>query len=110
MSTQDFLFELGTEELPPKMLKALSDALVQGVSKGLAEAGLAFQHCQGYAAPRRLAVLVTALQPKQADQPIEKKGPSVKAAYDKEGNPSRAATGFAASCGVDFSALETLST
>lgn len=110
MSTQDFLFELGTEELPPKSLSTLSEALVAGITEGLGAAGLEFTEAQGYASPRRLAVLITQLQPQQADQPVEKRGPAVKAAFDKDGNPSRAATGFAASCGVDVSALETQST
>lgn len=110
MNTQDFLFELGTEELPPKSLKALSDSLVSEVKAGLADAGLDCEKVIGYAAPRRLAVLVTQLQAQQADRPFEKRGPAVKAAYDKDGNPSKAAQGFARSCGVEFSDLTTLST
>lgn len=109
-STQDFLFELGTEELPPTTLETLSDALVAGITAGLQAAGLAFTDARGYASPRRLAVLITGLEAEQADQSVEKRGPALKAAYDKDGNPSRAATGFAASCGVDFTALETQST
>lgn len=110
MSTRDFLFELGTEELPPTTLEALSNALVSGLTAGLKASGLAFTEARGYASPRRLAVLITGLQSEQADQAVEKRGPAMKAAYDQEGNPTRAAAGFAASCGVDVTALETQST
>lgn len=61
MSAQDFLVELGTEELPPKALNTLADAFLAGIDKGLQAAGLSYEAKQVYAAPRRLAVLITAL-------------------------------------------------
>src|SRR5690554_4502300 len=100
MATQDFLVELGTEELPPKALKPLSDAFTQGIVKGLEEAGVAFGTVESFAAPRRLAVRIRDLADAQPDKPVEKRGPAVKAAFDDAGNPTRALTGFATSLGI----------
>ena len=110
MATQDFLVELGTEELPPKALKPLSDAFTQGIVKGLENAGIAFGKVEPFAAPRRLAVRVRALSDAQPDKPVEKRGPAVKAAFDDSGNPTRALTGFATSLGVTADQLDTLET
>ncbi|MEX1200349.1 MAG: glycine--tRNA ligase subunit beta [Methylophaga sp.] len=110
MSQQDFLFELGTEELPPTTLGTLSCALLGGIEQGLKAAELSFSVTAAYAAPRRLAVTVYDLQTQQADRQIEKRGPAVSAAFDDEGNPSKALQGFARSCGVEVDALETLET
>lgn len=108
MATQDFLVELGTEELPPKALKSLSDAFTQGIVKGLEEAGVAFGKVEAFAAPRRLAVRIRDLADAQPDKPIEKRGPAVAAAFDDAGNPTRALTGFATSLGVTPDQLDTL--
>ena len=110
--TRDFLFELGGEELPPKSLLKLSQSLAQGIIDGLNEAGLdtRTEQVQTYATPRRLAVLIKDLPEQQADKIVEKRGPAIQAAYDAEGKPSKAALGFASSCGAEFSALETLET
>ncbi len=110
MATQDFLVELGTEELPPKALKPLSDAFTQGIVKGLDDAGIAFGKVEAFAAPRRLAVRVRALGDAQPDKPVEKRGPAVKAAFDDSGNPTRALTGFATSLGITPDQLDTLET
>ncbi|TGN39457.1 glycine--tRNA ligase subunit beta [Marinobacter confluentis] len=110
MATQDFLVELGTEELPPKALKPLSDAFTQGIAKGLEDAGIEFGKVEAFAAPRRLAVRVRALGDAQPDKPVEKRGPAVKAAFDDSGNPTRALTGFATSLGVTPDQLDTLET
>ncbi|SKA68831.1 glycyl-tRNA synthetase beta chain [Thiothrix eikelboomii] len=106
----DLLVEIGTEELPPKALKKLSDAFTDGIVTGFQAAGLAADEVIAYAAPRRLAVWLKDIPAQQADQPIEKRGPAVQAAFDKEGHPSKAAQGFAASCGVEFSQLQRLET
>lgn len=103
MSQHDFLVELGTEELPPKALKTLSDAFTQGITSGLKEAGVSFTDVKSFASPRRLAVLISALDEKQADRDIERRGPSVKA-------PEKAVEGFARSCGVTVDRLETITT
>ena len=110
MSTRDFLVELGTEELPPKALRKLSDAFTSGIVTRLEQAGLKFGTHQSFAAPRRLALLIKDLETSQPDKASERRGPAVQAAYDASGNPTPAAQGFARSCGVEFSALETLET
>jgi glycyl-tRNA synthetase beta chain len=110
MSTQDFLVEIGTEELPPKALKPLSDAFTQGIAQGLEEAGVSFGKVESFAAPRRLAVRVRDLADAQPDKPVEKRGPAVKAAFDDAGNPTRALTGFSTSLGVTPDQLDTLET
>ena len=100
MERKDFLFELGTEELPPKALKRLRDALRDEIVKGLAEAELSHGAVEAYATPRRLAVLVRDLQTRQADREVERRGPAKRAAFDADGNPTKALEGFARSCGV----------
>jgi glycyl-tRNA synthetase beta chain len=110
MATQDFLVELGTEELPPKALKPLSDAFAQGIRNGLEESGITFDRVEAFAAPRRLAVRVRKLEDAQPDKPVEKRGPAVKAAFDDAGNPTRALNGFASSLGVTPEQLDTLET
>ncbi|MCW8125359.1 glycine--tRNA ligase subunit beta [Microbulbifer halophilus] len=103
---QDFLVELGTEELPPKALHTLTTAFAEGIEQGLKGAELAYGAVKAYAAPRRLAVAVSGLADKQDDKQIEKLGPAVKAAFDSDGNPSKAAEGFARSNGVTIDQLE----
>jgi len=105
--TQDFLVEIGTEELPPTLLLKLSNAFGQGIANGLKKAGLEFNETKVYASPRRLAVIVTQLVCEQKDQDIERKGPNIKAAYDKNGKPTRACLGFAESCGTTVDKLKT---
>lgn len=104
MSTADLLFELGCEELPPKSLRKLRDALAAGIEAGLKDARLPFGAIEKLASPRRLAVIVRDLPTQQADQQIEKLGPNVKAAF-KDNQPTPAALGFARSCGVEFDQL-----
>lgn len=106
MSAHDFLVELGTEELPPKALKSLGEAFLAGVEKGLKAAGLGYQSARYYAAPRRLAVLVEALASQQPDRTVNLDGPPVQAAFDKDGNPTQAALGFAKKCGVELSQID----
>lgn len=105
MSTKDFLAELGTEELPPKALPKLSRVFASGIETGLKELGLSFGDIEVFATPRRLAVRVNKLSVTQPDSTAEKVGPAVKAAFDQEGLPTKAASGFARSCGVDVSQL-----
>jgi glycyl-tRNA synthetase beta chain len=102
---RDFLVEIGTEELPPKSLPELSRAFTEGIATLLAEAGLKHGAIVPYAAPRRLAVYVPRLAERQPDQTIERRGPPVTAAFDAQGEPTRAATAFAASCGTDVASL-----
>lgn len=111
-TTANCLIELGTEELPPTALKALSAAFEQGLLAGLRAADLNFNadEVKSFATPRRLAILIPELQTQQPDKNIEKLGPAVAAAYDKEGKPSKAAEGFARSNGVGFDDLITIET
>jgi len=106
MSSQDFLVEIGTEELPPKALKTLSKAFSSGIESALKEAGLSYDKATSFASPRRLALRLNGLQTKQANKSIEKKGPAKKAAFDAEGNPSRALLGFTGSLGIKPEQLE----
>jgi glycyl-tRNA synthetase beta chain len=106
MAKRDFLFELGTEELPPKSLFTLARALADGITKGLAAAALGHGEVEWFATPRRLAVRVHALAERQPDQEIKRQGPAVANAFDAAGQPTRAAAGFAASCGVGIEELQ----
>ncbi|MFJ4051957.1 glycine--tRNA ligase subunit beta [Pseudomonas sp. NPDC089743] len=105
MSAQDFLVELGTEELPPKALATLGDAFLAGIEKGLQAAGLNYTGKQVYAAPRRLAVLIRQLDVQQPDRSINIDGPPLQAAF-KDGEPTQAALGFAKKCGVELSEID----
>lgn len=106
----DFLFELGTEELPPKSLRNLSEALGAALIQGLEKARLAFDGHRIHASPRRLAVTVQHLAAMQPDIIEERRGPALAAAFGADGEPTQAALGFARTCGADVSALETLRT
>jgi glycyl-tRNA synthetase beta chain len=106
MSAADLLIELGTEELPPTALLNLSNAFKQQVATRLQDANLNFSSIEAFATPRRLALKVLALDEKQADIHTERFGPAVKAAFDDNGSPSKAAEGFARSCGVEVNQLE----
>lgn len=110
MSHRDLLIELGTEELPPKALKKLSAAFKVGVEAGLKKSELEFSAIKSYAAPRRLALLISGLAERQADKTVERRGPAVTAAFGEDGCPTPAASGFARSCGVEVEALEKFET
>jgi glycyl-tRNA synthetase beta chain len=104
--TQDLLFELGTEELPPGALLEMSEALGCEIARRLDSARLPHGEVATYCTPRRLAVVVTGVPASQPDQEIARRGPAVDAAYDSEGRPTKAAIGFARSCGVALTHLE----
>ena len=110
LNTNDLLIEIGTEELPPKALQTLSNAFTAGVVAGLKEASLEAQEVISYAAPRRLAILLKSIPTKQADQSVERKGPAKAAAFDDDGNPTKAVQGFARSCGVTPQELDEIET
>ncbi len=107
MATRDFLVELGTEELPPKALKKLSQAFADGIEQGLAEANLSGSTIELFAAPRRLAVRITDLPEKQQDKEEVVYGPPANIGFDENGNPTKAAEGFAKRSGVDVSEIKT---
>ncbi|HUQ11621.1 MAG TPA: glycine--tRNA ligase subunit beta [Steroidobacteraceae bacterium] len=106
LRTDDFLVELGTEELPPLALPELEQAFANGIRGGLAEAGIPLGELKSFATPRRLAVLVRGLAAMQPAQALKLKGPPVNAAFDKAGKPTAAATKFAEKCGVAVDALK----
>ena len=110
MHKKDLLLEIGTEELPPKSLTRLASSLADAVRQGLQDKELEHGDCSWYATPRRLAVIVKDLTDAQADKEVVKRGPAVAAAFDQAGNPTRAAEGFARSCGVKVAELDTLET
>ncbi|MBN6066277.1 glycine--tRNA ligase subunit beta [Aggregatibacter actinomycetemcomitans] len=110
MTTQNFLVEIGTEELPPKALKTLATAFADNVQAELNQAGLAFEKIEWFAAPRRLAVKVLVLATQQPSKEIEKRGPAVSAAFDAEGKPTKAAEGWARGCGITVDQAERLAT
>lgn len=110
MTQQHLLFELGSEELPPKTLLKLSNALLDGIVQGLNAAELGFTASKAYCTPRRLAVFIENLASSQPDKTVEKRGPAIQAAFAPDGSPSKAALGFASSCGTTFEQLERLKT
>ena len=110
MTTQNFLVEIGTEELPPKALKTLATSFADNVEAELNHAGLSFDKIEWFAAPRRLAVKVLNLATQQPSKEIEKRGPAVSAAFDAEGKPTKAAEGWARGCGITVEQAERIAT
>ncbi|MDY5107633.1 MAG: glycine--tRNA ligase subunit beta [Actinobacillus minor] len=110
MTTQNFLAEIGTEELPPKALKKLATAFAENVEAELNQADLSFDKVEWFAAPRRLAVKVLGLATSQPSKEVEKRGPAVSAAFDAEGKPTKAAEGWAKGCGITVEQAERIAT
>lgn len=104
----DLLIEIGTEELPPRSLPGLAAAFADLLVAGIDRAGLSRKTHQWFASPRRLAVIVREISSHQPDQTLERRGPALTAAFDAEGKPTSAASGFARSCGVEVAQLERL--
>ena len=110
MPSRDLLIEIGTEELPPKALRRMRDALQTSLDTLLDENRLAHGSSHAYATPRRLALLIRDVPEAQPDREVTKRGPALKAAFDADGRPTKPAEGFARSCGVTISELEELQT
>ena len=110
MIVHDLLFELGTEELPPRTLLNLSNALTEGVRAGLDTAGIPHGRIDGFATPRRLAVRVQKLAQHQPDKQVERRGPPLERSFDAQGAPTQAAIAFAKNCAVPLTELEQLKT
>lgn len=106
MEHKDFLVEIGTEELPPKALKTLGEAFYNGIQSGFADKRITATSGEYYFSPRRLAVLIRGIPVTQDDIVEERLGPAVQAAFDKNGKPTKAAEGFAASVGTAVEKLE----
>src|SRR5271154_6245445 len=110
MSASDLLFEILTEELPPRTLPALSLALTEGIARGIDAANVPRGRIRGFATPRRLAVLIVKLAQHQPDRQVERRGPPLANCFDAQGQPTAAATAFAKSCGAAVGELSTLTT
>lgn len=110
MTNKNLLLELGTEELPPKSLRNLAQSLHDSFVKQLKDEGLEFASSKWYATPRRLALFIEGLADKQEDKEVEIKGPAVKAAFDAEGNPTKAALGWANANGISIDQAQRLET
>lgn len=107
---KEFLIELGTEELPPTQLRTLAEAFASNFEAELKGADLAHEGIKWYAAPRRLALKVAALAEGQADKVVEKRGPAISVAFDAEGNPTKAAQGWARGNGIMVDQADRLKT
>src|SRR5271165_6595261 len=110
MSARDLLFELCTEELPPRTLLTLSNALSEGIVRGIDGANVPHGRIRSFATPRRLAVLIEKLAQHQPDRQVERRGPPLANSFDAQGQPATAAIAFAKSCGVPVAELTTLTT
>ena len=108
-NTRDLLIEIGTEDLPARFVAPLAQALREGLEEGLRGRQLGFSRAKAFATPRRIAVWIQQLDEQQSDQQVERKGPAVAAAF-KDGVPTKAAEGFARSCGVSVDELERVDT
>ncbi|MCP4048954.1 MAG: glycine--tRNA ligase subunit beta, partial [Gammaproteobacteria bacterium] len=108
----DLLIELGCEELPPKSLPRVGQALFDGFLAHLNKAELGFDAATSrlYYTPRRLALLISGVAGSQPDQVLERKGPALAAAFSADKQPTPAALGFARSVGKDVQELETFKT
>jgi glycyl-tRNA synthetase beta chain len=103
---KDLLIEVGTEDLPARLLLKLSKEFGTLICDQLKSAELTFDSHEIYCTPRRLAIVVNGLDSKQQDQVVDRKGPKALAAFDKEGKPTQAALGFARSCGIEADQLK----
>ena len=111
MLTNTLLLEIGTEELPPKSLNNLRETLQKNILLGLEQAELSHGEVNSFATPRRLAILVHELADRQPDQKVEKRGPSIKSAFDDRGAPTKALAGFMRGCEIeDPTQLDTVTT
>ncbi|WP_462153467.1 glycine--tRNA ligase subunit beta [Pseudoalteromonas piscicida] len=110
MSTENLLVEIGTEELPPKALRNLAESFAENTRQELEALELSHEGVSWYASPRRLGLQVKALQTQQADKVVEKRGPAIQAAFDADGNATKAALGWARGCGIDINDAERLET
>ncbi len=110
MKFENLLIEVGTEELPPKSLRKLAESFVANFEEELNKAELSYESATWYAAPRRLAINVKQLVLAQADKVVEKRGPAIAQAFDTDGNPTKAAQGWARGNGITVEQAERLTT
>ncbi|MGJ7974430.1 glycine--tRNA ligase subunit beta [Providencia hangzhouensis] len=110
MTQQTFLVEIGTEELPPKALRSLAESFAANFTAELDGADIAHGAVTWFAAPRRLALKVADLAASQLDREIEKRGPAISQAFGPDGQPTKAAEGWARGCGITVDQAERLTT
>lgn len=111
-NTQDFLVEIGTEELPPREIELLASQLDLALKNLLNEKKIAHDGSTEsfFGSPRRIAVVIKNVATKQEQQVIARQGPAVAAAYNADGTPTQAALGFAKSCGIDIAQVTKIDT
>ncbi|MCL1079575.1 glycine--tRNA ligase subunit beta [Parashewanella spongiae] len=110
MTTENLLIEIGTEELPPKALRTLAESFLANMTEALTKAELSFGEAKWYAAPRRLALNIKNVATAQQDKIVEKRGPAIAGAFDADGNPTKAALGWARGNGIEIADAERLKT
>ncbi|AJR07069.1 glycine--tRNA ligase subunit beta [Photobacterium gaetbulicola] len=110
MAEHNFLIELGTEELPPTALRTLAEAFAANFEAELKAADLPHQGVKWFASPRRLALKVAGLAENQPDKVVEKRGPAISVAFDADGNPTKAAQGWARGNGITVEQADRLVT
>ncbi len=104
---KDLLFEIGIEEIPARFMEPALNELKKLMAAALEEAGLTYEKLAAYGTPRRITLVIDKLAEEQPDREVESKGPAVKAAYDAEGNPTKALQGFCRGQGIDPAAVLT---
>jgi glycyl-tRNA synthetase beta chain len=100
--SNELLFEIGTEEIPAGFLSKAVGDMENIIHKSLTEKRIPFAGIKCMATPRRLVLYIAEVAQKQEDQTIEKMGPAKKAAFDENGNPTKAALGFAKGQGLEI--------
>lgn len=110
MTQQTFLVEIGTEELPPKALRSLAESFAANFTAELDGADIAHGAVTWFAAPRRLALKIADLAASQPDREVEKRGPAIAQAFGADGQPTKAAEGWARGCGITVDQAERLTT
>ena len=110
MKFENLLIEVGTEELPPKSLRKLAESFLSNFTEELKKAEIPFAEAKWYAAPRRLALSIKQIALGQEDKIVEKRGPAISSAFDAEGNPTKAAQGWARGNGISVDQAERLAT
>jgi len=110
MSAKELFLEIGSEEIPAGFIPRAMAEMEAIITRELTAARLSYGEVRTLGTPRRLVLMVKDIPPVQPDAEITAAGPSVKAAFDAEGRPTKAAEGFARGQGVDVSALSTITT
>ena len=105
MAIKNILLEIGTEEIPSRFIPDALEALKKNAEAAFTSNRLEFRDAKTYATPRRLVLLVTGVSDAQTEQAEMFKGPPISTAYDENGEPTRAAIGFAKSKGMEVNDL-----